>query len=73
MLIAIMGETFGVNNEIKRITQIKSHLRFVLDNSYLQPIDNKENITYLISAFLSKEENEDHGLLNELKTSMQQL
>lgn len=67
MLIAIMGETFGSNNEVKRMSQIKSHLRFVLDNFYLDAIENKGNVTYLITAFLSSEDNEDNGALNELK------
>jgi len=38
MLIAIMGETFSKNNEKRRKQQVQSHLRFVLETLYLDPI-----------------------------------
>ena len=44
MLIAIMGDTFGKNHEIKHMQQLKSHLQFVLDNWWRDPIEEKEKI-----------------------------
>ena len=35
MLIAIMGEAFSSNNEIKYMQQTKNHLQFVMDNLYM--------------------------------------
>ena len=52
MLIAIMGETFSNNNEIKHKTTIQSHLRFVLNNWWRRPIPNEKKVVYLITAFL---------------------
>jgi hypothetical protein len=63
MLIAIMGETFAQNNEIKKKSQIRNHLRFVLDNSWMQPIVEKEKITYLITSFLSKEDDPEAEII----------
>ena len=58
MLIAIMGETFAANNETKKMQQLKSHLRFVMDNWWIDPIKDKHKIKYLITAFL-KEDDDD--------------
>ena len=66
MLIAIMGETFGQNNEIKKKTQIRNHLRFVLDNSWMEPIDDKEKITYLITSYLSKEDDHESEVIKDI-------
>jgi hypothetical protein len=51
MLVAIMGEAFARLNEVKDMQQIRSHLRFVLDNQFMDPIKDKEKISYLITAF----------------------
>ena len=66
MLIAIMGETFAQNNEIKKKAQIRNHLRFVLDNSWMQPIVEKEKITYLITSYLSQEDNHESVVIKEI-------
>ena len=66
MLIAIMGETFAQNNEIKKKAQIRNHLRFVLDNSWMQPIVEKEKITYLITSYLSQEDNHESEVIKEI-------
>jgi hypothetical protein len=70
MLIAIMGETFGQNNEIKKKTQIRNHLRFVLDNSWMDPIKNKQKVTYLITSYLSKEDNHESEVINDIHNTL---
>jgi hypothetical protein len=66
MLIAIMGETFAQNNEIKKKAQIRNHLRFVLDNSWMDPIEEKDKITYLITSYLSKEDSHESEVIKEI-------
>lgn len=58
MLIAIMGETFSNDNSIKDILMCKSHLQFVQDNQWLNAIVDKKDIVYLITGFLSEQEQE---------------
>ena len=68
MLIAIMGETFGKFNEIKHQQTIRNHLRFVMDNQWRDPLgDQRSQITYLIAAFHSIDDNDDNELLNSLQ------
>lgn len=68
MLIAIMGETFGKVNEIKHQQTIRNHLRFVMDNQWRDPLgDQRSQITYLIAAFHSIDDNDDNELLNSLQ------
>jgi len=38
MLIAVMGETFSSNNEVKDRLKTQSHLRFVVDNLWMDAI-----------------------------------
>jgi len=51
MLIAIMGESFSNNNEHKESKAKMSQLAFVVDNWWIEPIEEKEKIIYLIAAF----------------------
>ena len=51
MLIAIMGESFSNNNEHKESKAKMSQLAFVVDNWWIDPIEDKEKIIYLIAAF----------------------
>ena len=73
MLIAVMGETFSSNNEIKDRLKTQSHLRFVVDNLWMDAIKDKEKITYLIAAFEKKEEDEDVEMLKELRDDQVEL
>jgi hypothetical protein len=66
MLIAIMGETFAQNNEIKKKSQVRNHLRFVLDNSWMDPIEDKDKITYLITSYLSTETNHESEVIKDI-------
>jgi len=73
MLIAIMGDTFGKNNEIKEMAQCKSHLRFVIDNWWTNPIKDRDQIQYLICAFLKDDDNEDSEILQKVRDEVQLL
>ena len=66
MLIAIMGETFAVNNEVKDIQTLRSHLQFVMDNWWIEPIDDKQTIKYLITAFKKEDENQEQEMIGEM-------
>lgn len=66
MLIAIMGETFSKNNETKDIQTTRSHLAFVMDNWFIDPIKNKNRIKYLVVAFAKEEENVESEMLMKL-------
>lgn len=73
MLIAIMGETFSQNNEIKKKAQIRNHLRFVLDNSWMEPIENKDKITYLITSYLSTESNHESEVIKDIHENIMKM
>jgi len=70
MLIAIMGETFNQNNEVKKRAQVQAHLRFVIDNIWMNALPNSQKISYLIAAFLNEEENDDVAILQTLKEDL---
>jgi hypothetical protein len=75
MLIAIMGETFGKFNEEHEIQKAKSHLSFVMDNWWIEPIPKKERdkIRYIISAELKDNEDEDTEVLYEVQKAQGEL
>ena len=50
MLIAMMGESFAKNNEEGETKTKMSHLEFVVNNWYLDPLKDKERIVYIIAA-----------------------
>lgn len=45
----------------------------MLDNSYMEPIENREGITYLITAFLSQEDDEGAEVLSHVKETLDQM
>jgi hypothetical protein len=73
MLIAIMGETFSENNQFKEKQKVKSHLRFVLDNDWMLDLSNKNQITYLITAYLSLEDDGENKLIESIHTCLHDL
>jgi len=75
MLIAIMGETFAKNNEIKYKKKIKDHLGFVMDNwQFLnQAIPNHRQIKYIITAFLQEEQNNETSKLKKIENDVSHL
>jgi hypothetical protein len=63
MLIAMMGESFGKNNEEGEAKKKMSQLEFVVNNWYFDPIKNKERVVYIISAkSLMFDDESDHRL-----------
>ena len=72
MLIAIMGETFAKNNQIKYKKKIKDHLSFVMDNwQFLnQAIPNHNQIKYIITAFLQEEQNNEINKLKKIENDI---
>lgn len=74
MLIAIMGETFGANNETKDIQATKSHLLFVLKYwHYLDAIPNKKRVRYLISAIIDQGETPEMEMLGTIMSEFKKL
>jgi uncharacterized protein YhhL (DUF1145 family) len=69
MLIAIMGETFTDNNQVKHMQQHKSRLNFVLDNLYIDPIRKKKKIKYIVTAKIFEDEDEDN-IISEIKETL---
>jgi len=69
MLIAIMGETFANCKEVGDLVKVRDHLAFVIDNWYLSPlsIPDKEQLVFIVTAFLVKQETDENELLNNLK------
>jgi len=56
MLIAIMGNTFDRINEVREKMTLRQHLTFILTNWSMDPIQNNDQISYLICAFLIQNE-----------------
>ena len=69
MLIAIMGETFANCKEVGDLVKVRDHLAFVIDNWYLSPVSipDKEQLVFIVTAFLVKQETDENELLNNLK------
>ena len=59
MLIAIMGDIFANNQDTKEAKKKMSELAFVVENWWIDPIKNKDQIMYLIAAFKIEEENDN--------------
>lgn len=70
MLIAIMTQTFEENQEIQNLIISKTKLRFVIDNFKLfKPFgtdEEKQKISYIVTALLNEEEEEDIELIKEV-------
>jgi DNA recombination-dependent growth factor C len=73
MLIAIMGESFSQNNEVRVIQQIRSHLRFVLGNLHVNPLQNVESITYLITSWHRDDNIEDEEQLKNIQRDLAEM
>lgn len=65
MLIAMMGESFAKNAEDGEAKKKMSQLEFVVNNWYIDPIENKERIVYIIAAKSNAEvDNTDEKFVN---------
>ena len=58
MLIAIMGDSFANNTNNKEANKKMSQLAFIVDNWWIDPIKEKDQIVYLIAAFKVDEDDE---------------
>jgi hypothetical protein len=58
MLIAIMGDIFSTSKENKEANKKMSQLAFVVENWWIDPIINKDQIMYLIAAFKIDEDDD---------------
>jgi len=71
MLVAIMGDTFNYNREIKNLVLMKSKLKFVIDNFWIANAlgneEEKKKCTYLITAMFNEEDDEDVEILKDVQ------
>jgi len=68
MLIAIMSETFTVNNESEQETRLKEHLQFVVDNWWtIETEGNRKGFNYLVCAWAYEEDEEEVEILKDLQ------
>lgn len=69
MLIAIMGNTFAERNEIVHQIKIKDKLLFIVENWYLVglALGGSDKMKYIITACITKTEDEDFQMLVALK------
>lgn len=76
MLIAVMGQTFETNQEIADQVREKEHLRFVLENSWMDksylPYKD-QNINYLVTAFINEEDDEDVEIIKEIQEDIHEM
>ena len=73
MVIAIMNGINEENNEIKDKLNSKSHLRFILDTWWYDPLKqeySKMYPRYLITAFIKEDQDEHAEKMNTLKLAM---
>lgn len=68
MLIAVMTETFTINNENKLETRLKEHLQFVVDEwSVLKNNRQQTYSNYLVAAWAYEEDEEEVEILKDLQ------
>ena len=69
MLIAIMGNTFSMRNELANEIMVKDHLDFVMDNWHLIDLafKDKQAIKYIITAFVAEDEDDHVEMLQNLQ------
>lgn len=67
MLIAIMGESFSQNSKVAQAEIKISQLAFVVDNWWINPIDEKEKIVYLVAAFSIQDDDDEEEVQKQLE------
>ena len=67
MLIAIMGESFSKNSKVAEAEIKISQLAFVVDNWWINPIEEKEKIVYLVAAFSINDDDDEEEAQKQLE------
>jgi hypothetical protein len=72
MLIAVMNDSFLNNNEVVESTKRQQQMEFVVDNWWINPIEDKKNIVYLVAAFSMDNEKKkrDDGIFEDIKSEV---
>jgi len=73
MLIAIMSDIFLKNNVVAESTKRIQQLEFVVDNWWIDPIKDKQNIVYLVAAVSMDVENDDNERFDEINAKIDKL
>jgi len=73
MLIAIMGQSFDRNELIKDSNSKINQLEFVVNNWWIHPIKNKEEIVYFVSAFTIKDDDTKEGKLEQMESDLKEM
>ena len=71
MLIAVMSDSFLKNNEVFDATKRMQQLQFVVDNWWIDPIQNKEKIIYLVAAFSMDIDDDEDEKLDEINGNIE--
>ena len=72
MLIAIMGDIFNNNQNNKEAKKKMSQLAFVVENWWIDPIKDKDQIMYLISAFkIDEDDDSDEHRFKNINSKME--
>ena len=73
MLIAVMSDSFLKNNEVFDATKRMQQLQFVVDNWWIEPIENKDQIVYLVAAFSMDIDDDEDEKLDEINGNIESL
>ena len=74
MLIAILSASVEKNIEVEEQIIQKEHLRFIITNWWMEPLEQeKKKIMYLVAAFLNEEEEEEVEILQDLQEDITEL
>lgn len=73
MLIAVMTETFTINNENKLETRLKEHLQFVVDNWGVLKSSDEAKPNYLVAAWAYEEDEEEVEILKDLQEEVKEM
>lgn len=77
MLVAIMGETFGQNRLVQDQLRFKQHLKFIVNNVKGESLGSIskdiEKVNYLITAFITEEDEEEVEIIKEHQEEVSQM
>ena len=78
MLVAIMGNTFSLNSEIKEQVLIKAKLKFTIDNWWIKNAiaeskEAEQQISVLVCAMFNEEDEEDVEILKDVEEEIKEM